>query len=148
MIKNQIKRISCCRICHNNKLKKILSLGTTPLANAFLKRQQLNIKESFFPLKVYFCPKCYLLQLGHVISGKVMFTNYLYKSSTSPVFIKHFENYAYDVNKKFKLNPNSLVVDIGSNDGILLKPFKKLGVRVLGVDPAIKISKQTTKKTL
>ena len=148
MIKNQIKRISCCRICHNNKLKKILSLGTTPLANAFLKRQQLNIKESFFPLKVYFCPKCYLLQLGHVISGKVMFTNYLYKSSTSPVFIKHFENYAYDVNKKFKLNPNSLVVDIGSNDGILLKPFKKLGVGVLGVDPAIEISRQATKDGL
>jgi len=123
-----------------NTLKKVLTLGPTPLANAFLTEQQINIGEKFYPLDVYFCTNCHFLQLGHVVSPLLLFQNYVYVSSTSKVFIKHFEQYAERVYKRLKLNAGSLVIDIGSNDGILLKPFKKLGTKVLGIEPAENIA--------
>lgn len=141
-----VTKLSSCRICKNRRLKKLLSLGSTPLANAFLTRSQLDSPESFFPLEVNFCPRCGHLQLGHAVSPDLLFKNYVYVSSTSPVFVAHFEEYAKSVFKKFKLNNKSFVVDIGSNDGILLKPFKKLGVRVLGIDPAGEIAKKATEE--
>lgn len=141
-------KASSCRICKSKNLKKILDLGTTPPANSFLKKPELKKKEPFFPLQLFFCNKCKLVQLGHIVSPELLFRKYLYVSSTSPVFIKHFEDYASSVFKRFRLNNKSLVLDIGSNDGILLKPFKKLGVKVLGVDPAEKIAKKATKEGL
>lgn len=140
-----VKKFPYCRFCLNKKLKQIINLGNQPAANAFLIKKQLKLKEYFFPLKVNFCSKCGLLQLSHVVSPNYLFRNYVYVSSTSPVFVAHFEQYAKSVYEKFKLNRNSLVVDIGSNDGILLKPFKELGVRVLGVDPAKKIAAEATR---
>jgi len=77
-----------------------------------------------------------LLQLSHVVNPNLLFKQYLYVSSTSQTFIKHFQKLAKSVIKQLKLQKNDLIVDIGSNDGILLKPFKKLGMRTLGVDPA------------
>lgn len=139
-----LKKVSSCRVCKNKNLKKTISLGLTPLANAFLKEEQLVAPEPFFPLEVNFCPGCGLLQLEHVVSPDLMFKNYLYVSSTSPVFRAHFEEYAKQIKERFKLNKKSLVVDIGSNDGILLKPLKKLRVGILGVDPAKKIAKKAT----
>ena len=141
-------KVSSCRICKSKNLKKILDLGSTPPANSFLKKSELKKKEYFFPLQLYFCNKCKLVQLGHIVSPELLFRKYLYVSSTSPVFIKHFEEYASNVYKKFKLNKNSLIVDIGSHDGILLKPFKKLGTKVLGIDPAVDIAQKATKEGL
>jgi len=141
-------KTSSCRICKNKNLIKVLDLGSTPPANSFLKKSELKKKESFFPLQLFFCNKCKLVQLGHVVSPELLFRKYLYVSSTSLVFIKHFEEYASSVFKKFKLNKSSLIVDIGSNDGILLRPFKKLGAKVLGVDPALDIAKKATKEGL
>lgn len=140
-----VKKFSHCRFCLNKNLKQVIDLGDQPAANAFLSKKQLKQKEPFFPLKVNFCPKCGQLQLTHVVSPDYLFRNYVYVSSTSPVFISHFEDYSQSVYKKIKLDTNSLVIDIGSNDGILLKPFKKLGVKVLGVDPARKIAREATK---
>src|SRR3989338_9394590 len=134
-----------CRFCLNKKLKQVIDLGNQPAANAFLSKKQLKEKEPYSPLKVNFCPNCGQLQLTHVVSPDYLFRNYVYVSSTSPVFVAHFEKYAQSVYKKIKLNKDSLVIDIGSNDGILLKPFKALGVKVLGVDPARKIAKDATK---
>lgn len=131
-------------MCKGNRLKKVISLSPTPLANAFLDIRGLKKKESFFPLEVNFCLDCGQLQLTHVVSPNLLFKNYVYVSSTSSVFMAHFEEYAGDLIKRFKLNKKSLVVDIGSNDGILLKPLKKTGVSVLGVDPAVAIAKQAT----
>lgn len=138
------EKFSYCRFCLNKNLKQVIDLGIQPAANAFLSKKQLKKKEPFFPLKVNFCSKCGQLQLTHIVSPDYLFRDYVYASSTSPVFIAHFENYAQSVYKKIKLSSDSLVVDIGSNDGILLKPFKKLGVKILGVDPAIKIARQAT----
>ena len=132
-------------MCKGKHLKKIISLSPTPPANAFLAKKDFKKKEPFFPLQVNFCLDCGQLQLTHVVSPWLLFRNYVYVSSTSSVFIAHFEEYANDLIKRFKLNKNSHVIDIGSNDGILLKPLKKNGIKVLGVDPAVKIAKEATK---
>lgn len=135
-----------CRVCTRKNLTKILSLGPTPLANAFLNKEQVESFEEYYPLDLYFCNNCSFLQLGHVVSPKIIFSDYVYLSSTSPVFIKHFEDFEDKIEKEFKLNKNSLVVDIGSNDGILLKPFKEKNIRVLGIEPAKKIAEIAIKK--
>ncbi len=138
-------KLTSCRVCKNKKLEKIINLGKTPPANAFLSKKKLaSQNEPFFPLQVNYCPLCNQLQLSHVVSPDLLFRDYVYVSSTSPVFIKHFEEYAKSVFTKLNLKKGDLVIDIGSNDGILLRPFKKLGAKVLGVDPAVKIAKKAT----
>lgn len=142
----QFFRLPHCRVCKNKKLAKVISLGKTPPANSFLSKRQLKDDiEPSFPLQVNYCPMCRQLQLSHVVSPDLLFRDYLYVSSTSPVFIKHFKDYAQSVFKKLSLKKNDLVVDVGSNDGILLKPLKQLGAKVLGIDPAVKIAKLATK---
>lgn len=135
-MKAKVKKLLYCRSCHNKKMHKVLSLGKLPLANSFLKHNQLKNKEDFFPLDLNLCKKCGLVQLADIVDPNLMFKNYLYVSSTSKSFIEHFEKFANDIYERFDLNNNDLVIDVGSNDGILLKPFKKLGVKTLGVDPA------------
>lgn len=137
----EIFKKTSCRVCTKSVLKKVLTLGPTPPANAFLTEKQTNEGEKFYPLDLYFCANCGFVQLGHVISPYLLFKDYLYVSSTSKVFIQHFELFADKVYPRLKLNAESLVIDIGSNDGILLKPFKKLGTKVLGIEPAVKIAK-------
>ena len=132
-------------MCEGKNLERLVSLSPPPPANAFIAKKDLKTKEKFFPLQVNFCLDCGQLQLTHVVSPWLLFRNYVYVSSTSSVFIAHFEEYANDLIKRFKLNKNSHVIDIGSNDGILLKPLKKNGIKVLGVDPAVKIAKEATK---
>ncbi|MBI2034166.1 MAG: class I SAM-dependent methyltransferase [Candidatus Levybacteria bacterium] len=144
-MKNVCRKITSCRVCKQRRLAKVLTLGPTPLANAFITKKQLDQPERYFPLDVYFCQKCSMLQLGHVISPELLFGNYVYVSSTSPVFIKHFEDFVTDTHERFFLNSDSLVIDIGSNDGILLAPFKKAGTRVLGIEPAKKIARLAKK---
>ena len=134
-----------CRICKYSKLVQVFSFGLQPLANAFLKRSRLNLKEFFYPLNVYFCQNCYLLQLRDIVSPKILFKDYVYVSSTSSVFIKHFQDSADNMIKRFALNNKSLVVDIGSNDGILLKPYTKRGIKTLGIEPAKNIAKLANK---
>lgn len=129
-----------CRICKRTTLVSILQLGPQPPANAFLKKTQLKKREPFYPLDVYFCKSCHLVQLRDVVSPEILFKNYVYVSSTSPGFIKHFEQFAKKMIKEFKLTPRSFVVDIGSNDGILLKPYLKKNIKVLGIEPAKKIA--------
>lgn len=124
-----------CRICDGKKLTKVLSLGPTPLANAFLESNEARAAEVYYPLDAYLCRDCGLLQLLDVVSPEVLFKDYVYVSSTSPAFVAHFRDFAEKAFKLFSLNRESLVVDIGSNDGILLTPFKRKGVRVLGVEP-------------
>jgi len=135
-----IKKVAKCRACRENDFTKVLTFGPTPLANAFLTKEQVDKEEYLYPLDVYFCNNCKFLTLGHVVSPEVLFKDYVYVSSTSQVFISHFRSFAQDVYKRFNLTKKSLVIDIGSNDGILLSPFKDLGTKVLGIEPASKIA--------
>jgi len=130
-----------CRICSNTELKTFLSLGKTPLANSFLSKDELAGKESTFPLELCFCPKCKLVQLTHIVPAEIMFKDYVYVSSTTLTFQLHFAKMAEDISKDFGLNENSLVVDIGSNDGLLLKGFQKMKVKTIGVEPAANIAR-------
>ena len=119
----------------------MLSLAPTPPANAFVAEEDLSAEQSRFPLDLYFCGGCTHVQLLDVVDPGLLFENYVYVSGTSPVFVKHFEDYAEQVIARFGPDPGSLVVDIGSNDGTLLAAFKSRGLGVLGVDPAREIAR-------
>lgn len=142
---NILKKSENCRVCRKPNLEKVLTLGPTPLANAFLTKEELDQPEYFYPLDIDFCNNCGFIQLGHVVDPKVLFGNYVYVSSTSKVFIEHFKKMADYVFPRFLSNKNGFVIDIGSNDGILLKPFKNLGAKVLGIEPAEHIAKLARK---
>ena len=129
-----------CRICKNEKLDNFLQLGPTPLANNFLKNEQLNLSENIYPLDLCFCENCGLVQLSYVVPPELMFKNYLWVSGISDTIPKHFQQLAKEASKVIKTNGNSLIIDIGSNDGTLLKCFMNLGLRVLGVEPATNIA--------
>ncbi len=135
-----------CRVCTGADLKHILSLGSTPLANAFLKPEHKSEPEHSFPLGLVLCQSCGFAQLSHVVSPELLFRDYVYVSSTSPSFVAHFEELAAALTERFSFGRAPLVVDIGSNDGILLRPFKQRGWAVLGVDPAVKIAGQAAEQ--
>lgn len=141
-----LKRSKSCRVCKSLKLEKVLTLGPTPLANAFLTKIQLDEPEYYYPLDIVFCNNCGFIQLSHVVSPEILFGNYVYVSSTSKVFIDHFKKMAEYVFPRFLNDKKSLIIDIGSNDGILLKPFKALGAQVLGIEPAKHIAKIAQKQ--
>ncbi len=135
-----VETIAGCRLCGSPLLTALWSFGETPLANAYLRVDQLQEPEFTAPLAVVRCDDCHLVQLRHTVPPELLFRNYLYMSSTSPVFVAHFEAYARHLVERFELRPDTLVVDVGSNDGILLKPLGARGVRVLGIEPAARIA--------
>ncbi len=134
-------KLERCRICKNKKLERVLDLGEMSLANAFLDKSQLSQKEISYPLKVVWCESCGLLQIDEIVPPEILFRSYIYVSGTSEALRKHFEGLATEVVKNFKLSSESLVIDIGSNDGTLLKEFKKFGLKVIGIEPAVNIAK-------
>jgi SAM-dependent methyltransferase len=134
-----------CRMCDSRFLTKTLSLTPTPPGNDFLTKQELGRNEPKYPLDLYFCENCSHLQLGHVVNPKILYQkNYTYVSGTSSNFVNHLKKYSRDMIKKFELNSNDLVVDIGSNDGTCLSFFKNSGMKVVGVDPAKEIAVNAT----
>ena len=137
-----------CRSCGNTDLKRVVSLGYQPLANNLLKK--INEKCDLYPLEVNYCPKCHNCQLSVSVNPKKMFTNYLYTSSTSKVFREHFVTAAKKYSKELKLNKKkSYIIDIGSNDGVALKPFLDLGFKkVLGIEPAKNLAKLANKNKI
>ncbi len=133
-----------CRCCGSKKLKRVLSLGFQPLANNLIKK--INDKVEKYPLEMNYCSNCHNAQLSIAVDAKKMFNNYYYLSSTTASFRKHFEEAANKYYKEFKLNKKSYIIDIGSNDGVGLLPFKKLGIKnILGIEPAKNLSKISTK---
>lgn len=135
-------QIKNCRICKSQDLHKFLVLGHHPPSDAFLKAEQLNLPETAYPLDVFFCKNCRLVQLGYLVQPEVLFSSdYPYTSSVSNTMPVHFVEFAKDAVETFGLDSNDLVIDIGSNDGTLLKGFKNLGVKTLGVEPVDKIAR-------
>ncbi|MES2087681.1 MAG: class I SAM-dependent methyltransferase [Patescibacteria group bacterium] len=124
-----------CRICGGSKLTRVLDLGAMPPANAFLTKSQLRKKQDNFPLAIYFCQDCTLLQLIDVVDPEILFKDYLYQTSASSPLLIHFKKLAQEILEKHIASKNDLVVEIGSNDGSLLEHFKNRA-RILGVDPA------------
>ena len=137
-----------CRSCGNKNLKRFVSLGYQPLANNLLKKK--NDKCEIYPLEVNYCNKCHNCQLSVSVNPKKMFSNYLYTSSTSKVFRDHFINASKKYIKLLKLNKKkSYIIDIGSNDGVALKPFKDQGFyKILGIEPAKNLAKIANKNKI
>ncbi len=134
-----------CRVCGGG-LNHYLSLGLSPLANNLNNAR--NDTNDLYPLDLNFCKQCSNSQLSVAVPSDKMFNNYVYQSSTSKQFRNHFEEIAKEVKIDFNLNKKSLVVDIGSNDGIFLKPLKDMDVNAIGVEPAKNISKIANAKGL
>ena len=139
-----IRKNTSCRVCKGKSLHKVISLGPMPPANAFLKKEDLSKSENKFPLEAYFCDGCGFVQLLDIVNPELLFRDYVYVSSTSPVFVEHFRQLAEKLTHQFNLKKGDFVVDVGSNDGILLRPFREMGMKVLGIDPAEKIAALAT----
>lgn len=135
-----------CRLCGGTDLVEVWSCGETPLANSYITAAEVakRIPEAFAPLRVFSCRACHLVQLRDVVNPDALFRQYLYVSSTSPSSVKHFEDYAAHLRDRFHLTNTSLVVDVGSNDGVLLRPLQNAGIRVLGIDPAENLAAEAT----
>ncbi len=128
-----------CRICSSKDMVKFLDFGQMPLAGGFIKEEQVA-EEKLYPLTVVFCRKCTEVQILETVPADVLFKDYRFVASTTSTLSNHFVNYAQEMTKRF-LNKNSLVVEFGSNDGVLLKPFKDFGIKAVGVEPAVNIAK-------
>ena len=139
---DRYRRRKNCRLCGSNEIEECFKLKSTPPANAFIEKEKISEEQEHFPLEIFFCKECYHVQILDIVDPKILFENYVYVSGTSPVFVKHFEDYANYILENFSELRNSLVIDVGSNDGTLLHFFKKEGNRVLGIDPAKEISKE------
>lgn len=135
-----------CRMCGSKDLVLWLDLGDQPLANSFIREKDLSKSEPVYPLKVFVCRNCYLSQLIHVVKPEVLFRNYVYFSSSMPKVSEHWRAYAQEVRDRFATSPEDFVVELGSNDGVLLGEIQRLGVRVLGIDPAKNIAEVANKR--
>jgi hypothetical protein len=123
-----------------------LSLGSTPLANSFLRSSDEFADEQCFPLDVYFCHSCSLVQLLDVVDPEVLFRDYIYVSGTSDAVVSHNREYAQTVVELQGLKSEDLVVEVASNDGSLLQCFKPYGIRLLGIEPATNIAEMAYSK--
>ncbi|MFH0884929.1 MAG: class I SAM-dependent methyltransferase [Candidatus Micrarchaeota archaeon] len=131
-----------CRICKSERLMEFLDLGNVALANSYLRKEDLDKPEFKAKLDVWFCQVCGLVQLGTVVPPETLFRHYLYYSSNSSMLMRHFSDYADEIAGMHADKRKAFVVEIASNDGILIKNFKRHGIRFLGIDPAENIAKK------
>lgn len=141
-----ITKNTACRDCGSTQLHFFLDLNDQPPANAFIAEDQIG-NENFYPLRTYVCQDCQLVQLIDVVDLDELFQNYVYFSTSAGLTLpKHFTDYAEDMIDRFGLSDDTLVVELGSNDGILLRAFKENGIKnVLGVDPAHNVAEVANK---
>jgi 2-polyprenyl-3-methyl-5-hydroxy-6-metoxy-1,4-benzoquinol methylase len=125
-----------CRFCQNKLTHQFVDLGFSPPSNSFLKPEQLNQPETFYPLRIMVCEKCYLVQIDEFASHEDIFnSDYVYFSSFSTSWLEHAQKYTEIMIERFKFDDKTQVIEIASNDGYLLQYFKKKGISVLGIEP-------------
>jgi SAM-dependent methyltransferase len=125
-----------CLNCGSTRRERVLDLGATPLANSNVPAARLAEPEARYPLELLFCLDCHLVQLSEIVPPEILFSDYVYMTGASSTMVSHFGAFAAEAVSRFQLGPKDLVVEVASNDGTLLSAFRKLGVRVLGVEPA------------
>jgi 2-polyprenyl-3-methyl-5-hydroxy-6-metoxy-1,4-benzoquinol methylase len=136
-----------CRFCRNELSHEFIDLLESPLSNSFLIEKQLNQPESYFPLKLFVCEKCFLVQIDEYKSAKEIFNNeYIYFSSYSKSWLEHAKKYTEMMLDRFAYDKNSLVVEIASNDGYLLQYFNNKQIPVLGIEPTLNTAKVASDK--
>lgn len=138
--------VAACRFCGAPLHYTFVDLGKSPLCESLLPADQLNQMEPFYPLHVWVCDQCFLVQLEEYVSPENIFTDYGYFSSYSDSWLKHAENYSRDMVKRLSLDASSLVVELASNDGYLLQYFVQMGIPSLGIEPAANVAEAAVKK--
>ena len=137
---------TACRFCGAGMSKTFVDLGMSPLCETYPSVDQLNSGEVYYPLHVYVCDKCWLVQLEEYESAENIFSDYAYFASFSDSWLKHCEKYCGDMQARFGLNAQSFVAEVASNDGYLLQYFVKKGIPVLGIEPAANVAKAAVEK--
>ncbi len=140
----KITVIEKCRLCEKDDWEKVLPLAPTPVGDYYLPREKHPESLESYPLDVYQCRACGHVQLRAIVDPEYLYTEYIYTTSSSLGLSDHFARYAATVCERLGLKPGGLVVEIGSNDGTMLRAFKDRGMRVLGVDPAREIARRAT----
>jgi 2-polyprenyl-3-methyl-5-hydroxy-6-metoxy-1,4-benzoquinol methylase len=139
---------ACCRSCGATLRHTFVNLGMSPLANSYIKAEQLNEPERFYPLHTYVCAECFLVQLESVTKPEEIFSDYAYFSSYSDSWLDHARSYSDSVIERFGLNNKSRVVEIASNDGYLLQYFVTKGIPVLGIEPAQNVAEVAVRREI
>lgn len=129
-----------CRLCGAELTHTFVDLGSTPLANSYLREQELECAEPFYPLHAYVCARCFLVQIPAVTTPEAIFSDYAYFSSFSDSWLEHCARYADAVVGRFGLGAAHTVVEVASNDGYLLQYFARRGIPVLGIEPAANVA--------
>ena len=129
----------CCRLCSSKNLKTAINLGTSPLANNLTSTRR---KIKTYPLVIKRCNNCFHYQLSHVVSHKILFDNYFYKTGISKQFNQHFKEYAKDLKERLLNKKNLKALDIGANDGTLINFLIKKGFNCAGIEPAKNLVKE------
>lgn len=143
--KDHIIRRDCCRLCGSKNLECVIKFNPTPLADEYIPKEHLDIEQPTYPLTLFLCKDCGFSQLLDVVQPQSIYFDYLYETKSSLGLVAHFGRYAKETVKSVKLTQGSFVVDIGSNDGSLLRFFKDdHGMKVLGIDPARGIARNAT----
>ena len=135
-----------CRFCHEPLRQTFVDLGLSPLCESYVKPGELNAPETLYPLHCFVCENCFLAQLPEHVSAKAIFEEYAYFSSYSETWLDHARTYVEAISARLKLDRQSLVVELASNDGYLLQYFLAQGIPVLGVEPAKNIARAAVKK--
>ena len=135
-----------CRFCGSALRHTFADLGMSPPCESFLSAHQVNQMEAFYPLHAFVCEQCFLVQLEEYVSPEHIFTEYAYFSSYSESWLAHAKAYTELMVRRFRLGPDSLAVELASNDGYLLQYFVAQGIPVLGIEPAANVAREATKK--
>lgn len=144
MMEPKIKRRTTCRMCGSSNLILVYQLAPTPVGDAYVTADQLSIFQNLYPIDMFLCRDCGLAQLLDIIAPELLYSDYIYMTSSSLEMQEHFPKYANQVVQSINPAEGALVIDIGSNDGTLLRQFKNHGLRVIGVEPANEIARTAT----
>lgn len=135
-----------CRLCAAPLTRSFVDLGAMPLANAYVDPADAAAPDKCYPLHARVCGSCFLVQVGDVVPPEEIFSDYAYFSSYSASWVEHARRYALSARDRLKLNSDSLVVEIASNDGYLLKHFMDMGIPTLGVEPAANVAREALRQ--
>ncbi len=130
-----------CRFCGAELRHTFVDLGMSPLCESYVEASRVNAMEAFYPLRVYVCDQCFLVQLQEYVTPEDIFTEYAYFSSYSDSWLAHCRDYVDMITERLQLSPDSLAVELASNDGYLLQWFVEKGIPVLGIEPALNVAK-------
>jgi 2-polyprenyl-3-methyl-5-hydroxy-6-metoxy-1,4-benzoquinol methylase len=138
---NNPANLGLCRFCSSVLRNTFVDLGMSPLCESYLSMDQLNQMEPFYPLHVYVCERCFLVQLEQYVSPENIFSEYAYFSSYADSWLQHAKAYTDLMVERFHLDERSHIVEVASNDGYLLQYFVEKGIPVLGVEPARNVAR-------